>query len=413
MAAPPGSPLPRSFGTGPLGALRPWWHTPLLFLAGAAWGLILLIPGWLLAPHGTEQRSVADVYRALAGELRWVGDEGFAAARREVTSALNTAYDQLLSIRPAAGGRDRQMMRLVALLTQSHLLTEAVTAAHLAGNRPPPEVISATERLAEAIRTGAPPPIPPAWDGSPAAGALTGALAGAARLVRLSAVRLMVCIGVAALMSEVLPLQRSYWVVLTVAIVLKPDLGSVFARAVQRGIGTIVGAVLGALIVAAVPYGDLLLIPTAVLAAQLVRAPARPVRRHGGGGVRVPGAGAGRQVTGPAPAAPPGLPGACRPARRVSANLSEPPAASRRATAWWPRGGRPRTGDGRGHRGGGGRRPRSRSPGTRVRRRMDRGAAAHPPGRCAREPGHRNRPGQRNMPAPARSPTRCAGSRPP
>ncbi len=79
----------------------------------------------------------------------------------------------------------------------------------------------------------------------------------------------MACIGVAALLTEVLPLQRSYWVILTVAIVLKPDLGLVFSRAVQRGAGTIVGAVLGAVILAAVPYGALLLVPAAVLAALL------------------------------------------------------------------------------------------------------------------------------------------------
>jgi uncharacterized membrane protein YccC len=65
----------------------------------------------------------------------------------------------------------------------------------------------------------------------------------------------------------VLPLQRSYWVVLTVAVVVKPDNGSVFARALQRGIGTIVGVVLGAVILAAVPYGPWLLVPIAVLAA--------------------------------------------------------------------------------------------------------------------------------------------------
>jgi uncharacterized membrane protein YccC len=87
------------------------------------------------------------------------------------------------------------------------------------------------------------------------------------RLIWLSAVRLMACVGVAALMSEVLPLQRSYWVTLTVAIVLKPDLGSVFARAVQRGLGTIVGVLLGAVILAVVPYGWPLLVPAAVLAA--------------------------------------------------------------------------------------------------------------------------------------------------
>jgi hypothetical protein len=43
----------------------------------------------------------------------------------------------------------------------------------------------------------------------------------------------------------------------------------VFARAVQRGVGTMVGAVLGAAILAVVPYGPLLLVPFGVLAALL------------------------------------------------------------------------------------------------------------------------------------------------
>ena len=87
--------------------------------------------------------------------------------------------------------------------------------------------------------------------------------------------RLMLCTGVAAVLSEVLPLQRSYWLVLTVGIILKPDFGSVFARAVQRAIGTVVGAVLGAAILAIVPYGPWLLVPFGVLAALLPYARAR------------------------------------------------------------------------------------------------------------------------------------------
>ena len=78
----------------------------------------------------------------------------------------------------------------------------------------------------------------------------------------------MACMGVAGVVSEVLPLQRSYWVPLTVAIVLKPDYGSVFARALQRGIGTIVGAVAGAVLLALF-HGAWLLIPFGVLAALL------------------------------------------------------------------------------------------------------------------------------------------------
>jgi uncharacterized membrane protein YccC len=149
-----------SLGAGPVGALRPVWHTAAGFLVGVLWALILILPGWLRAPYGREQRDVATVYDALAGLLRSVGGGGFTAARQALTTALNTAYD------------------------------------------------------------------------------------------------------------EVLPLQRSYWVPLTVAIVLKPDYGSVFARALQRGIGTVVGAVAGAVLLVLV-HGTWLLIPFGVLAALL------------------------------------------------------------------------------------------------------------------------------------------------
>jgi uncharacterized membrane protein YccC len=91
---------------------------------------------------------------------------------------------------------------------------------------------------------------------------------GSGRLGRIFTLRLMACMGMAGLVSEVLPLQRSYWVPLTVAIVLKPDYGSVFARALQRGIGTVVGAVAGAVLLVLV-HGTWLLIPFGILAALL------------------------------------------------------------------------------------------------------------------------------------------------
>ena len=36
-----------SLGIGPVGALRPVWHTAAGFLVGVAWALILILPGWL------------------------------------------------------------------------------------------------------------------------------------------------------------------------------------------------------------------------------------------------------------------------------------------------------------------------------------------------------------------------------
>ena len=290
-------------GLGPLGAVHPWWHTALGVLLGVAWALILTVPGLLLSPRAAEQRSVAAVYRALAGELRAIGTPGAAQARRNVTAALNAAYDTLLTARSTAGGRSQRLMRLMALLNQGNLITEATTTLSLEGAQLPPSVISAVDGFADAIGDGsAPPVIPPLEGTSPGMLALRDDLAALARMLsenwaapyalpvprpslrdrfgtvlgrlngRLTwiyAIRLMVCVGVAGAISELLPLQRSYWIVLTVVIVLKPEFGSVFTRAVQRGIGTIIGAVLGAVIIVVVPYGPWLLLPFGVLAALL------------------------------------------------------------------------------------------------------------------------------------------------
>jgi uncharacterized membrane protein YccC len=321
-------------GAGPVGALRPVWHTAAGFLAGVIWALILIVPGWLLSPHGKEQRDVAAVYTALAQELDAVGSSGFTSRRQALTGALNTAYDELLTARSTATGRNGRIAGLVSVLNASNLMAEAATALGVAGTRPPPLIIDTVDRLAGSIRDGTlPPMIPPPWDESPAMLTLRDAMAGAARalsrdwspeqpprtglrsglhgrwqagvagvsgvagvaggrvrlgmgqrirelaerlveefgggtLSRIFTLRLMLCMGVAGLVSEVLPLQRSYWVPLTVAIVLKPDYGSVFARALQRGIGTIVGAVAGAVLLVLV-HGSWLLIPFAVLAALL------------------------------------------------------------------------------------------------------------------------------------------------
>ena len=312
-----------SLGIGPFGALRPVWHTAAGFLVGVAWALVLILPGWLLDPHGQDQRYVAAVYQALADQLASIGTDAFTARRQAVTTAVNGAYDELLSARAIAAGRNRTTMRLIAALNASNQMSQAATTLGVAGNRPPPMVIETVRRLAEAIRIGRgqPPMIPPVWDTSPGAVALRDSMAGVARVLardwtpgdrtraalreevlreevlreevrkrsgdpadgirerilrvvgagqisRTFALRLMACMGVAGLVSEVLPLQRSYWVPLTVAIVLKPDYGSVFARALQRGIGTIVGAVAGAVLLALF-HGAWLLIPFGVLAALL------------------------------------------------------------------------------------------------------------------------------------------------
>jgi uncharacterized membrane protein YccC len=267
----------------------------------------LILPSWLLSPYGQDRRAVAAVYQALADQLASIGTDAFTAQRQAVTTAIGAAYDELLTARAIAPGRSQARMRLVAALNASNLMSQAITTLGVAGTRPPPLAIDTVRRLADTITSkGQPPTIPPAWDASPGTLALRDAMAGVARVLsrdwspgdrtqavlrdelrersgvadrilkvvgggqisRTFVVRLMACMGAAGLVTEVLPLARSYWVPLTVAIVLKPDYGSVFARAVQRGIGTVVGAVAGAVLLALF-HGAWLLIPFGVLAALL------------------------------------------------------------------------------------------------------------------------------------------------
>lgn len=305
-----------ALSAGPVGTLRPWWHVALGFVAGVAWALLLLVPGWLMSPRSPERHLVATVYHNLAEGLRAIGTPQIGPARLTLTAALNAAYDALITVRASSHGRMRPAMHLLAILNASHPMTEAAAALRASGERPPPWVTDTIDRLADAIithpRASDLPLIPPAWSPSPGALALRESMVGlsrvmsgnwtpqnapapsystAARLGRWAAdtweqvvggwiawtftIRLMTCMAVASVLSEVLPLQRSYWVPLTVAIILKPDYGSVFARALQRSIGTVVGAVLGAAILAVVPFGPWLLLPFGILAALLPYGKAR------------------------------------------------------------------------------------------------------------------------------------------
>jgi uncharacterized membrane protein YccC len=291
-------------GTGPLGALRPWWWPPLLLLGGVGWAMLLLVPAWLTAPLAAEQRSTAAAYRALARMLRAAGTPEFPEAHQAVVTALNQAWDDLASRRARASGRDPELNRVAALLRQTHPLTEAAVTLVQEGVTAPPGLVATIDAIADAIQYGTPvSAVRPPPGGPPGLRALAAAVAGAAdlvsgkrqpegnqaprrpgprerlrdvlaetvggRLTRVFTLRLMLSVGVAAVVSQAFPIQRSYWVVLTVAIVLRPDFGSVFARALQRGIGTVVGAVLGAIVLIVIPAGPLLLIPCAVFAGLL------------------------------------------------------------------------------------------------------------------------------------------------
>lgn len=284
-------------GSGPLASVAPWWVLIGLFLAGAGWALALSALEWALSPRVPERQSVAEAYRAIARMVRTAGTSHFEEARHDATTVLNTAYDDVLAARGAVAGHDPRRERLVTLLNGTHRLIEAALTLSYEQHRPL-VLARALESLADSVEHDTPADPPPEvedstpgaralWDGLAAgADAWSGSPSGATvprrsgrqwlreylielrhgRLVHRFAIRLALCLAVAAVLTGIAPLQRSYWVMLTVVVVLKPDFGSVFGRALQRGIGTAVGAVVGAAILAGTPYGPPLLAVVAALA---------------------------------------------------------------------------------------------------------------------------------------------------
>ena len=272
----------------------------LAMLAGGFWGLLCMaVVGLVAGYRRVERESVATVFQRIAELLVATGTPWMEDTRRALTDALNDAFDTLSGIRARTAGRDWRVLRLAALLNTTTPLVEATVAIAHAGGRPPPELHDAAMTLAEAVRTQGPAP---RLELDPAPGPLlkawrqacSGVLSrwdraaipprppsarerlrsgldqiASGRGTWLFVLRLVLCMMIAEVLERTLPIAHSYWIVMTVALVLKPDFGSVFVRGLQRGLGTVVGVVLGFGIVLLLPDPPLLLLGIAVMTAIL------------------------------------------------------------------------------------------------------------------------------------------------
>ncbi|WP_374834525.1 FUSC family protein [Paenochrobactrum pullorum] len=68
-----------------------------------------------------------------------------------------------------------------------------------------------------------------------------------------NALRLSFCMLLALIAEHIVPGQRSYWLPLTVAVIMKSDAGSIYVRAVHRSLGTIVGVIVAIAVFAIFP----------------------------------------------------------------------------------------------------------------------------------------------------------------
>ena len=284
------------------------------FAAGAAWAVLTILAQAAAERADPDRTAVAAVFGRIADLLEAAGgpgtDDDTDAARRALTLALNQAYDRVIRSRSLSSGRSRTLSELAGVLNAAAPLVEGAVATVRAGDPADREDVAAVRELARALAgdeelpAGRPESLE---DGPPARRAVRHGVrlvwnvvgdpeerAGAAvtpvpvplparirqladrtvasRDTRAFAVRLALCMTAAELARQNLPIARPYWVLLTVALVLKPDFGSVFARAVQRGAGTVIGVLVGSAlltVLAELPGEGWVLVAMAVAAAVL------------------------------------------------------------------------------------------------------------------------------------------------
>jgi uncharacterized membrane protein YccC len=85
------------------------------------------------------------------------------------------------------------------------------------------------------------------------------------------AIRLGIALLIASALARLLPLplQRGYWIPLTVLLILRPDFTSTFTRGVARFLGTILGVVLTGLLISLIAPSQMLLVILAIVTAYL------------------------------------------------------------------------------------------------------------------------------------------------
>jgi uncharacterized membrane protein YccC len=277
------------------------------FLAGAAWATLAVLLQSRAEPLDPDRASVAAVFNRVADLLEAIGTDRAEDARRDLALALNEGYDRVIHTRSHSAGRSQELAELAGVLNSAAPLVEGAVASARGEVPADSRDIGAARALASAVTQRRPVlgerparveegpaqrravrhGIRLVWNvvGDPEeraqAAVVRTDLDWRVRLhdlldktvgnadSRAFVVRLTLCMTIAEVARQLLPIERPYWVLLTVAIVLKPDYGSVFTRAVQRGAGTLLGVLIGSLLLTFLPRDAWVLLPMAVAAGTL------------------------------------------------------------------------------------------------------------------------------------------------
>lgn len=276
-------------------------YKAVCFLAGAVWLLLLRL--FLRTPHPAggaldgERASLARIFDALADALDAVGGPGAEATRRRLSAALDRG-DEAVRLRRLSRRLLRRSASPGELLLAERFgvateLTDAATALLWEARPLPPGTGDGPRRLAAAVRTGTPPgltvpetsapgtttPARAVFDAmmlhassvfartEPATGCPEEAAPlparGPAPLMRRRvlgpvgreyALKVAVCVTASAAVALALRADHWYWLPLTAAFLVKPDIGPLFSRVVNRFFGTVLGVLVFTALAA--PLGD-------------------------------------------------------------------------------------------------------------------------------------------------------------
>ncbi|MFE6308692.1 FUSC family protein [Nocardiopsis sp. NPDC057823] len=268
--------------------------------SGAAVGWAVSMSGVFVRARQPERQAVAGAYRKLAVLLRAVGTPELDHAQHDASVAVADAWRLVLLAQTRGYRTSDEAARLRSLLRWVSDIHLATTQVCMARPTPlPPEAAAFAERMAAAVAAPEKAPDPADLDGlrrgmrprslearlyglmaraataarRDAGGlddderarnlhderypALWGALRSSLSqdsLIRPTALRMWITVTAAGALALASGLENSYWVGITTTAVLQGgNVVLTLNRSVQRSLGTLVGVVIGALLIAANP----------------------------------------------------------------------------------------------------------------------------------------------------------------
>lgn len=276
-------------------AIGDFWKNSLLLLCGSLFYLVLLFIEKLIRPQQIRKDAIEKVLRSLIEICQAkLDNKDIENFRLQFNLKYQNLYNLMLQTRYQALGHSHDLDQTAEVVQNLDNIFAALMAQENMD-----EVLQLKvqlQRIADAFKENAPFETLDTVDSEPSnmLNDLTLALWGKAHLpagtaqpaqppqkslnYRLmlqklapgqatlrSAKALALCTAIGYSIRWVDQASHWYWVPMTVAIVMKPDLGSIFVRAVQRTVGTAAGVVIGSFILAMLPVGPLFILVMAAI----------------------------------------------------------------------------------------------------------------------------------------------------